>query len=104
MEGDTECPKHMGRGESNGELYCTFCLLIQTKWRIQNLPGWGRQPIIWPIFPRKLHELEKTDGLAGVGTSPSLPIGYDPPMIFLFGILRSLILFCYEWRLLQERN
>ena len=49
----------------------------------RQLPWWGRQPITWPNFYRKLHENER------IWTERGTCIPLDPPM----GYLWSLVLF-----------
>ena len=53
----------------------THCFVLQ--WRIQDFPDGGRQPIIWPKFPRKLHENE-INWTGGASLAPPL----DSPMYF----------------------
>ena len=65
--------------------WAALCIRWSGQWRVQdfpdggaNPPGWGCQPIIWPNFPRKLHENERnwTQGCRGSQTRQSTVVYY----------------------------
>ena len=66
----------------------TWVFEITNQWRIEDIPEegapapeGGRQPIIWPIFFRKLHEIEEiSDRLGGGDARSSRPPPLDPPL------------------------